>query len=443
MLTQCKERNKKLRNLKIERIIHLKTQRKTFVKNQMRDIKISALMSNEIHYSWNFSKLNEHVSEFINSQFQFLWGNTRRIVRICEIWLRYCAILAILLVKLIFLGIYFRKTTKYGVVGELANKLHIGLKNACNLENTTSGRSYDRVSVNVSNCFFIRSLMYNDHGGVVFISSMSDSLSVSNSMFIQCSCNNYGGAIYFYGKGSEIKMICAFNCSALFCHFAYLVVSNYNFVDYLSISLCSNVEQGQAPLRIESGNQRLSFSNSSMNRANEISALYVYNPSVSSVYSYCTFSNNNVSSNTCIMMNFLSGTFDMVNVVHNNSPESNGVIYQNNGYYNFNSCILKSNNDILFVVSAGYITVTNSFISHTGTVVSGSVTTSNNNTYIDISTYLISFFSSIFCPVDSTFQQFLMPSPPRSYDNACEITLSNHYYEIATVYGVLFFFAEF
>ena len=171
-------------------------------------------------------------------------------------------------------------------------------------ESIDQGRSYFDKNINISNCFFSRSMVYSGDGGVIYVTASSYSMNINYSMFYNCIANN-GGAIYFSSTNSYLMMICSNRCSASTRQFALLSASQVNQVEYLSISNCSHTTAGDYSIQLSSGNQRVDNTNSSMNNAYRHSGIIIYSPS-SFTSLHCTFSNNKVSHSNCIW--FYSGT---------------------------------------------------------------------------------------------------------------------------------------
>jgi len=88
---------------------------------------------------------------------------------------------------------------------------NVGL--GCECESIDQGRSYVDKNINISNCFFSRYSSYSGDGGVIYVNVGSYSMNVNYSMFYNCVCSSYGGAIYFYSSNSYLRMICANSCS--------------------------------------------------------------------------------------------------------------------------------------------------------------------------------------------------------------------------------------
>ena len=88
---------------------------------------------------------------------------------------------------------------------------NVGL--GCENESTDQGRSYVDKNINISNCFFKRYLEYSGDGGVIYVSASSYSMNINYSMFYNCVCSYYGGALCFYSSNSCLRMICVNSCS--------------------------------------------------------------------------------------------------------------------------------------------------------------------------------------------------------------------------------------
>jgi len=295
----------------------------------------------------------------------------------------------------------------------------------CENESIGQGRSYIDKNINISNCFFSRYSSYSGHGGVICVTASSCSMNVNYSMFYNCVCSNWGGAIYFISSNSCLTMICANSCSCgatYYGHFAYLSASQVNQVEYLSVSNCSHTTSGYCPILLYTCDQRVDNTNSSMNNADQYSGIGISSLS-SFTSSHCTFSNNKVSDFICIGFYSDSGTISMsyANIVHNNCPSSNyGVVeVSGEGSRKMMYCIFKNNQNTPFCVNQGSLEVSHSFIDHSGSFsTSTAVSTSNNNSFTNTITYQLQFFNSLLCNADipwstplSTIEQTSLDSP--------------------------------
>jgi len=280
-----------------------------------------------------------------------------------------------------------------------------GVGVGCENESIDLGRSYFNNSINISLCFFSRSLTFTGNGGVVFVSGGSYSMNINNSMFYNCSCRGDGGAIFFYSFNSNLRMICVYRCSASHMyHSAYIQASQVNFAEYLSLSSCSFDTAGDYSLRLYYGNQNVNNINNSLNKANMVSGILIASPS-SFTSTHCTFSNNKVSDCNCIYFYSESGAITMsyTNIVHNNSPSRFGIVFVNGaGPKQIIYCIFHKNHNYLFCEYGGSLEVSHSFIDHSSSsfYISTSVSTDTNNSFTFRMTYQIQFFNSLHCHTD-------------------------------------------
>jgi len=281
-----------------------------------------------------------------------------------------------------------------------------GIDLGCENESIDQGRSYLDKNINISQCFFSRYLEFSGRGGVISVTVSSFSMNINLSMFYSCSCSENGGAIFFSSLNSYLIMICVSRCSASSeAHFACLIASQVNQVEYLSISNCSHTTSGYYSFRFVNGNQIVDKSNSSMNNAREVSGIFISSPSsLSSLH--CTFSNNKVSDYRCIWFYSSSGTISMsfANIVHCNSPSWYGIVSVFGvGSRKMMYCIFQNNQNCLFCVDEGSLEVSRSFIDHSGSFSrSTAVSTSNNNSFTIRMTFQIQYFNSHHCNVDMT-----------------------------------------
>jgi len=134
-------------------------------------------------------------------------------------------------------------------------------------ESISQARIHFEDSFEINFCFFKRLTQYSANGGVIFIDGGSYSMNLTNSMFYNCSSSSQGGAIWFVSSNSYIRMICANRCFASSYHFAFLKASHVNQVEFLSLSYCSHTIVGNLPIYLYNGDQRVDYSNVSMNNA--------------------------------------------------------------------------------------------------------------------------------------------------------------------------------
>jgi len=280
----------------------------------------------------------------------------------------------------------------------------------CENESINQGRSFVQSSINISQCFFSRSSIFSGYGGVIFVQSESYSVSVNHSMFYNCVCSNEGGAIYIISSNSYFRMICAHRCScgiSSYFQFSYLSAFHNIHVEYLSLSYCSHIISGNHPFCLHYGYQEINNLNSSMNKGKEGSGVWICSPySFTSIYN--SFSNNIVSLSICIWFNNNNGIMSYTNIVHNNSPSGNGVVYVYDNYKML-YCIFHMNHNVIFYVHSGSLEISHSFLSQIGSSYYGV-----NNSYFEKQTYQIQFFKSYHCYANFPL---LMQTPIMTIDN--------------------------
>lgn len=262
----------------------------------------------------------------------------------------------------------------------------------CNNQGIIIGRSYENTDIDISHCCFLHMSHFSGNGGVILVSTSFLSMSIYDSMFHNCSCFNQGGAIYFNSSLSKIRMVCASRCNGSWYHFALISASQDNKIDFLSLTLCSINANGYFTIEINSGYQTVSNTNSSLNQGYRGTGIRVLNPN-SYLSHHCTFSNNVVSNAMCVNFVGGSGKMSFSNIIHNNSPASLGVVTIGGfGIYNMEFCIFDFNQNTLFYVATGNISIFSSYIKHDG--ITSSI---NNNSLTRFNSYSLEFYGSNYC----------------------------------------------
>jgi len=307
----------------------------------------------------------------------------------------------------------------------LANKCNkvIILCAICEKETLTQGRSYESNNINISSCFFQRNMNIVGKGGVVLVDGGDFSMNISLSVFYNCVCTQDGGAIYFSSLSSDIRFICANMCSAMNGHFGCLY-STINKVSFLSISNCSLSNTGYWSNRLYSGNQRYHNTNSSMNKASQITGVCVSSPT-SFLSSYCTFANNYANDCMCIYFASGYGIMGFANIVNNNSPNSEAVICVkgSGASHTLEYCIFFMNQNILFINAAGTsLSIFHSFISHNG--VSSS---ENNNTITIFPTYVQYFYNTHYCNAEFPYVEIPLTLSITQTQSIGQLPQQTHY----------------
>jgi len=285
-----------------------------------------------------------------------------------------------------------------------------------------SGRSYNNSPANctVLDCFFQRHSVSSSDGGIIYYTSLHCFLSITNTMFYNCRVGktNQGGAIYFWCTGGQsiISKVCAYMCNSQSgtCHFGFICSSKtlINKANLFSMSHCSHETSGFHPLLLIDGVQSLRSANISDNNANENSGFTSESPNTLSVMC-CTFTNNKVSHTTCFR--FYGGvgslSFSLSNVIGNNSPGGVGVFFIGKNSFVVDSCVFFENSNTLFYAYSGTLSICNSFIVHSSSMTYGSVTTTNNNSFIKHPSFILEHFNSYYCHADNPVNPNPSPTP--------------------------------
>jgi len=284
-------------------------------------------------------------------------------------------------------------------------RLEIGFMSCIN-QTINSGRSYEKMDVNINNCFFIRLSHFAENGGVISISGGHYSVRVSRSIFSNCSSIQNGGAI-FYNDDSNIYLskVCAFKCSAFHGLFSFQQTNNQISLQWISLSNCENRINGYGITKIIGGYQTIENSNCSMNIANYVSSVDIKSPSNHNCR-FSTISNNHAISGICITFSDGSGNHEHTNIFHNNGPNYGVVYIEEGARVVIQESIFDYNTNILFYIYSGFLNLMNSVISHNDELMSGSATNSNS-TYSKAPSYFLTFFSTWNCLTDIPITPFI------------------------------------
>jgi len=270
----------------------------------------------------------------------------------------------------------------------------------CILENIEIGRSYNDSNIEISNCVFMRSSTFTGYGGVISVNEKELTMSISYSMFFNCSSSSHGGAIFFNASSSSMKMICACNCSSKWGHFGYFINSISNNCEYMSLLSCSYQKSGYGALSSHFGEYMFNYNNLSLNKADQVSGILANTISPFNS-TFCTFSNNDAKTGICLYFNNFFESLCYANIIQNNSPGL-GVVSSAGGFPHLLYCVFDMNQKILFDVITGSLEVLHCFISHDFDFsTKPHVTTSNNNSFTSMQTYRIEYMKSYFCNADN------------------------------------------
>lgn len=280
----------------------------------------------------------------------------------------------------------------------------------------------------IDSCNFLRTAEYSGNGGVIsYDGNINTKMSVSNSMFYNCSVSGIGGAIYFRGGDLYLTYICSRGgSSGVYCHFAYLFVASStkeNFIRFVSMVDCSfksnNKNYG---IRIMYGYQKLSSSNLSMNYANKGSSIYFESPTYV-LSSYNTISNNEHRIDGGFMFEggSLYSNFSYINFIGNQCPSSCFSLYNlMNEVFIVNSIFI-DNGGTLFRGDS-HLVICGCFISHSSSISSKTVETTNCSLGM-VPSYILTHFESYHCPT-----YFPPRTPINTYQPTLPMTLSMTYY---------------
>ena len=270
----------------------------------------------------------------------------------------------------------------------------------CYYDKISQGRSYENCNINISDCFFSRNMVFSGDGGVIYVDGELYSAFIQYSMFFNSSSTGQGGALNIFCNAINLRASCANLCtSGNSFHFSRLKASNNNVIEFLSVSSCSIKTNGHSSIVIYNGYQICKNFNSSLNNAQYLPGLYSESSSSLSL-SYSTISANNV--NNWVTMGFYGGGYPLasyLNIVNNNSPLGYGVIYFNS-FVTMSYCIFFNNLNTLFCVGTGSLTLSHSFISHSGAT-SNIAIQMVNNSITSKQLYLHEHYMSYYCYADN------------------------------------------
>jgi len=227
------------------------------------------------------------------------------------------------------------------------------------------------------------------NGGVIFCSSLQGFLSISRTLFIDCSCSMNGGSIYVDTLNSfSLERVCAHNCKGgseskyQFCA-VWTKVSMYNNMTFVSISKCPDYpENRDFSLKLFNGYQNCINTNYSKCRIRCHGISFGVSDNLHSAF---IASYNNIVDNVCsgyvtYDFDFRDNSGDMLysNIIQNiQQSGSYGVVYVNTGHVKLDYCVLRNNNQVLLYIYQGSLRVINSFVYHNGGLSGGNVIVSN------------------------------------------------------------------
>jgi len=325
-----------------------------------------------------------------------------------------------------FLSICFREAIDVSFFWEFRSLVSrkYAIRSVCIYPQITVGRSYFNCSVVITDCSFSRFDTYVGSGGVIFAEVNGYSLNISESIFSNCSCSDYGGAIYFRSSLNMcIYKVCAYRChSNNQFNFCTLSSAGSKTTSLLSVSFCSYSDQSTYSTAIGKGTLSNIYFNSSNNQAYQQTGLILVDINTFSS-SYGSFFNNTAKLQVCVEFCYGGGTMTYTNIVGNASP-GHGVINTNGCGVTVSKCIFQNNTGTLFCAVYLSMTISNCTIFHTGNYhTSLPIIEVNLSKNVITRTYDIQFFDSYYCGVFFEDTRTLKPSPLpatpyRSFDEA-------------------------
>lgn len=302
----------------------------------------------------------------------------------------------------------------------------IVLSQVCENAKVDSGPSYiNQESVVINDCIFERYSLWSSDGGVVFMAHNSISIiSISRTLFVNCSAIN-GGALYCDVCNSSQRFVCAKQCSSSnSCHYFYIRSKDSMIFYYLSVSECSlNINKPQS-CSTYMGKQAFECSNMSKNHVSYTSSLYS-NGASSFICSFCCFSNNIAMEYNCICFESSTGIMNNANFVRNNSPFGFGTfILKEQSNINISSSVCSENSGTLaFSDPSSNLFISNCSISHDSLISNGTIIIMNIQS-TSFETLRITLFMTQYCYADIPY--VLDSTPPRSYDIQCYNSYTNN-----------------
>jgi len=266
----------------------------------------------------------------------------------------------------------------------------------CINENIEIGPSYQGYDINISHCFFLRILSCSESGGVIRLWINNLVVSVSDTLFVNCSTEHRGGVIICTSNWICFLRVCSSGCLAKQSgHFSNSMYS-VNRHEMLSVALSSRHNIGSNIIDNDGGLSNSLSCNFTDNKGESssmsISECQDFN------FDHCLFSKNKILSSQCIPISDCNGKIEFTCFIHNDSPKDY-LIFGYESSIDMKYCIFYDNHDKLLFSYNKYITVYDSFISHSEKeLYMGNVLILRiNNSFTKREIYDYVFFSPVFC----------------------------------------------
>ena len=312
------------------------------------------------------------------------------------------------------------------------------------LKSTCISTRVENENIDIKNCL-IMLLSSDDHGGAILINSPGFNVIIDDTTFLYC-YSKWGGGAIFIVQCFLIKLskICAMNCKSDSWQFGLCGCTGNQSFELISINKCSNNSDGIWTMVINDGNQIVTNINISSN-FNIIASGIVYSKSLSMISKFCSFYNNSAFSRVCIAVigeDNGETSFDQIeysNIILNNSPTYGVFSIGSNSYCILYKCIFNNNENILFYIEQGSITLNNCFINH----FPSNITTNGTllplfipNKILTLTKhYIHDIYSTYYCSYTSELDSIM-----KSSDISMKIILLSLSFVIIIISLVLFYF---
>ena len=273
----------------------------------------------------------------------------------------------------------------------------------------TSLRGYENINgiFIIFNCFFMRMNYFYDIGGVIYSLDNELNLTLNECNFYKCSAKQFGCIFIKNSLGATVQQnkICASMCSALL-GFQYGYVLSTNNIETQNSFILSSIinsffDESGYTLQLTNGYQTISNYNSSKNLASHATCLRLSSGKFSKVI-HSNFHSNHIKLHIIIDFEiYLNHLLTLSNIINNTSPTWGIITTMANGYVTVDHCIFFQNNNILFYIYSGGISVQNCILNHFNNSITGNnVNLLTNNTITNlflIETLNISLLNPLFC----------------------------------------------
>jgi hypothetical protein len=234
----------------------------------------------------------------------------------------------------------------------------------------TSRQTPSVAGVYVSNCLS-SSITSSSDGGVFYCTSVTYFLVESSSLFSCKTSGSHYGAIYFSNRNSGqsvLHKVCCNDCCAnTYYQFARINVNNIasskNNVNYSSFARCLNQNSNSHYiLALQYGKICCSSINISLNKIYGYSGITSWptldSNSVTSLFTYSSFSDNTATGYVCFWLNTVSANYEMksCNIIRSTqvSLDTYGTIYISGNLMIDDSCILENIANRIFHQGSSY-----------------------------------------------------------------------------------------